>query len=224
MRLRFSNYSANNAALSFFSIVVLATAFLSTGCSGVLKSAQSTAETDSLRVINRRLAAEVRILSDSLSIYSGVESGQYFRDFRALQTRIGEFDYKLAVCLDGGRVVASELVDDLFAPASATLTPEGIVQLDTLLVSLKDVLATRELRIHGHSDTSKPGASMAKTWPTNWELSAARASAVTRHIIEKYGVAPNRIAAVGFGDARPVESQLTAEGRKRNRRIEIVAI
>jgi chemotaxis protein MotB len=207
-----------------FMALVLATGFFSSGCSGTFGSVRHNPELDSLNVINRRLASEVRILSDSLALLDGIDSGQYYRDFRALQNRNSELDYKLAVCLDGGRVVAAELVDELFAPASATLTDTGKKRLAELLDGMMETLMDRELRVHGHSDTSKPSAGMAKTWPTNWELSAARASAVTRFLIEKYGIAPDRIAAVGFGDARPIESQKTPEARKQNRRIEIVAI
>ena len=64
----------------------------------------------------------------------------------------------------------------------------------------------------------KPNAMYA----TNWELSAARATAVVRFLQESAGVDPERISAIGFGQYRPIASNETNDGRRQNRRIEIV--
>lgn len=212
--------------LPIISGLALATVILVSGCSAPAQAVRDDRQEqlDTLRSINRRLAGEVKVLSDSLGIVVGVESGQYYRDYRLLQNRISQLEHQLVVCEDGGRIAVALSIDDLFEPASATLTAAGHSLIAEAVASLGDAVANGELRVHGHADTSKPGASMAKTYPTNWELSAARATAVTRYIVENFSVAPNRIAAVSFGDARPIESDKTAEGRKRNRRIEIVVL
>ena len=58
-------------------------------------------------------------------------------------------------------------------------------------------------------------------YPSNWELSSARAAAVTRALIEK-GIAPERIRAIGYGDTRPRDDNGSAAGRARNRRVSFV--
>ncbi|MCB0719236.1 MAG: OmpA family protein [Bacteroidetes bacterium] len=211
-----------SSVLVIWTLVTASAAIQLSGCAVTGRTTSNQQEIDSLRSINTRLASEVKMLSDSLNIFSGVESGQYFRDYRSLQTRIVELNYKLRVCEYGGTVIATELVDSLFEPASANLTDAGRKLLEEALADQVIRLKEGEIRVHGHADTSRPGAAMAKTYPTNWELSAARATAVTRFLVERFGISPNRIAAVSFGDARPVESNLTADGRKMNRRIEIV--
>jgi chemotaxis protein MotB len=60
-------------------------------------------------------------------------------------------------------------------------------------------------------------------FPSNWELSAARAASVV-HVFMKSGVDPERMSAVGFGEYRPVEANTTAEGRNRNRRVVVVVM
>ncbi len=62
---------------------------------------------------------------------------------------------------------------------------------------------------------------LGKTYPTNWELSAARAIHVTRYLQEQ-GIAPEILSAAAYGEYRPVAGNDTPEGRAKNRRIEII--
>ena len=72
--------------------------------------------------------------------------------------------------------------------------------------------------IEGHTDNQP----IAKSgWKDNWELSLARARSVLTTLVA-HGVAPNRIAATGYGEYRPISSNDTAKGRAKNRRVEIV--
>jgi chemotaxis protein MotB len=75
-----------------------------------------------------------------------------------------------------------------------------------------------EVRIDGHTD-SVPIESTR--YPTNWELSAARALAVTRYLSENDNVRSGRLIAAGFGEFRPLVSNDTRDGRAQNRRVEI---
>ena len=61
-------------------------------------------------------------------------------------------------------------------------------------------------------------------WPTNWELSAARATAALRELHESYGLAAPRLSAVGHADTRPRATNDTAQGRAQNRRTQIVVL
>ena len=104
----------------------------------------------------------------------------------------------------------------LFTPASADLTAGGRMLLDELVT----ILATLpyELSVEGHTD-SRPIAT--DRFPSNWELSSARASGVTRYLIEK-GIPAGRVRAVGYADTRPLADNASPEGRSRNRRVSFI--
>nr|MCU0254512.1 OmpA family protein [Acidobacteriota bacterium] len=72
--------------------------------------------------------------------------------------------------------------------------------------------------VEGHSDNLPIRSA---TFPSNWELSAARAGAVVRFLVA-HGLAPVRLEAVGHADTRPLGDNATDEGRQRNRRVEIL--
>jgi chemotaxis protein MotB len=74
------------------------------------------------------------------------------------------------------------------------------------------------IRVEGHTD-NVPISTLQ--FPSNWELSAARAASVV-HFLMRLGVAPSRLAAIGFGEHRPVADNGRDEGRQRNRRVTIV--
>lgn len=113
--------------------------------------------------------------------------------------------------------VASEI---LFPSGSAELSPEG---LDVLRKLAKAANKTQdEVRVEGHTDTDPIAAVLAQYYPTNWELSTARAAVAVR-TLEATGMVPaSRLAAVGYGDSRPVAPNDTVEGKAKNRRVEIV--
>ena len=107
----------------------------------------------------------------------------------------------------------------LFQSGSAEPSEEG----EKLLARLKDLLRDKRypyIRIEGHTD-DLPLKSTVK-YADNWELSAARAAAVVRFLHETVGIAPEKMAAVGYGQYRPIASNETEDGRDQNRRIEII--
>ena len=83
-----------------------------------------------------------------------------------------------------------------------------------------------ELKIHviGHTDNVPIRGNARLRFPTNWELSTARALAAVRFLTERAGVDPRRLGAVGYGEYRPVADNSTPEGRARNRRIAITIL
>jgi chemotaxis protein MotB len=113
--------------------------------------------------------------------------------------------------------VSLEIRDSiLFAPASAALSAAGLALLDQLAGVLRTL--PYSLSVEGHSDNVPIHT---RQYPSNWELSAARAASVTRALIEQ-GVTPARVRAIGYGDTRPRSENLSAEGRARNRRVSFV--
>lgn len=117
-----------------------------------------------------------------------------------------------------------DLVDKiLFDSGEATLTERGA----SVLTRLGAVLAGmegRNIQVSGHTDDSPPSQRLAATFPTNWELSVARAVNVVRFLQEKASVPARRLVASGYGETHPVASNATPKGRARNRRIEILLI
>jgi len=132
---------------------------------------------------------------------------------KALLDRGLTSDVQMEVQPDGVRFRLEAPV--LFAPASTDLQPESREVLDTLSGFLGRFPG--EIRIDGHSDATPIRNSR---YPSNWELSAARAGAVARYF-QGTGLPPGRIAATGYGEHRPLAANETPEGRARNRRVEI---
>lgn len=104
----------------------------------------------------------------------------------------------------------------LFAPGQAQLEKQSIEVLSA--VAQVVAMVPNEVQIEGHTD-NVPIATQA--YPSNWELSTARASSVVRLFIE-HGVNPARLTALGYADQRPVEPNDTNEGKMRNRRVTIM--
>ena len=104
----------------------------------------------------------------------------------------------------------------LFASGEARLRPEA----SAALLPIAQVLSGQayDLTVEGHTDDI-PIAT--EQFPSNWELSASRASYVVRFLIEQ-GIAPQRLRAVGYAEARPIADNATAEGRARNRRVVLI--
>ena len=107
------------------------------------------------------------------------------------------------------------------------LFPSGSARIDEdaapALGAVAEVLAglDNQILVEGHTDSVPTTGSV---WPTNWELSAARATAALRELNESYGLAAPRLSAVGHADTRPRATNDTAEGRAQNRRTEIVVL
>jgi len=106
----------------------------------------------------------------------------------------------------------------LFAPGQAALREESRQILASLAETLKR--GEQPVEVEGHTDDSPIRTAQ---FPSNWELSAARAGSVVRVLAEN-GVPPARLAAIGYGEFRPVASNTTEEGRSRNRRVSVTVI
>ena len=105
----------------------------------------------------------------------------------------------------------------LFDPAQAQLMGPGLDVLDRIAAVLKQAKRAQVV-VEGHTDTAPI---QTERFPSNWELSAARASAVVRYLAAR-GVEPARLRATGCADTRPVASNETPEGRAANRRVELL--
>ncbi len=175
------------------------------------------AERDSLQ---SKLAVEkVRseAYADSIRFYDSIDSGAYERTLRTLRDQVERLEFRLA---EGGgeRTLETLRADDLFEPASATLSTGGIAALDALATDLKRQPGSASFRVEGHADTAPIGPSLRERFPSNWELAAQRAAAVARYLIST-GLDADRFAVASRGDTQPVAPNATAEGRAENRRV-----
>ncbi|MDE2141677.1 MAG: flagellar motor protein MotB [Elusimicrobia bacterium] len=103
-----------------------------------------------------------------------------------------------------------------FGSGAAEPTPEIDSKLALLVPSLRKLGADHEILVEGHTDNQQIHNMY---FDSNWELSTARATSVTRLLIEKYGIPANHIGAVGYGDTRPIVPNDTPEDRAKNRRV-----
>jgi chemotaxis protein MotB len=133
--------------------------------------------------------------------------------------------------IKAGEVTITQLKDKLtlsmvekilFDSGSAEIKPNGKKVLDRVAAVLKQV-TDKQIRIEGHTDNVPIGPKIIDKFPTNWELSTARATTVTRYL-QDGGIDPQLLSACGYSENRPVASNDTEEGRSKNRRIEIVLI
>jgi chemotaxis protein MotB len=124
------------------------------------------------------------------------------------------------------RVVGDRFVfqsEVLFPSGQATMTPEGLAAIDQLATAIIELekAIPREidwaLQVDGHTDIRPISSSQ---FPSNWELSSARAISVVKYLISR-GVAPTRLVAAGFGEFQPLEEGSSEEVLRRNRRIEL---
>ena len=104
----------------------------------------------------------------------------------------------------------------LFDSGRAELKPNSLAVLDAVALEIR--LLPNDVRIDGHTDATPIDS---PRYPTNWELSAARALSVTRYLSEIGGVAAGRLTAAGYGEFHPLTPNDTREHRAQNRRVEI---
>jgi chemotaxis protein MotB len=144
------------------------------------------------------------------------KSGEYEGLVKDLEKEVSSGQIQITQLREGLRLNLAQ--DILFRSGSATLEPYGVELLTKVSDQLKKYPQTVE--VQGHTDNVRLSGALAQRWGTNWELAAARASAVVR-LFEKQGVDPTSLRAVSFGEYSPVDDNATAEGRARNRRIDI---
>ncbi|HRM68687.1 MAG TPA: peptidoglycan -binding protein [Thauera phenylacetica] len=159
------------------------------------------------RELNLALAARVKELARYRSEFFG-----------RLQAVLGE---RKDVQVVGDRFVFSSEV--LFPSASDEVSADGMVQLGRLAETLKTLSADMPkdlpwvLQVDGHTDR-RPIAT--PRFPSNWELSTARALAIVK-FLHGQGIPPERLAATGYGEFHPLDARSTEEAYARNRRIEL---
>ena len=173
-----------------------------------------------------------RLTSESNDLQQQLEAERQAREARLAEVQ-GTYDElvgKLEEEIQRGEVKISELkgkltvnvVDKvLFDSGRAALKPAGI----KVLKQIGDVLkaaADKNIQVEGHTDNVPIRGPLTQTYPSNWELSTARATTVLHFLQDKAAIPGERLSAVGYGEYNPIASNATVAGRSQNRRIQIV--
>lgn len=118
-------------------------------------------------------------------------------------------------------LVITFVAEVLFDSGKADLRGGSKARLGKVASTLNTTVKDLNVGIEGHTDNVPIKHS---GWKSNWELSSARALSVLHYLIEEHKVNPNRLAATGYGQYKPVASNNSKEGRQKNRRVEIVIL
>jgi len=137
---------------------------------------------------------------------------------KRLQDEINNKQVKVEMQNKG--LVITFVSEVLFDSGKAKLRKDSYLKLDKVADVLNTTVADLNVGIEGHTDNRPIKRS---GWKSNWELSTARALSVLHYLSEK-NVAEPRLAAIGYGEYKPVASNDTREGRQKNRRVEIVIL
>lgn len=122
--------------------------------------------------------------------------------------------------MDKGLVITF-VADVLFDSGKAKIREEAYPILDKVSRVLKENVPDLNVGIEGHTDNEPIKYS---GWKSNWELSTARALSVLHYLVDNKGIYPQRLSAVGYGEYKAVASNDTADGRRLNRRVEVVIL
>jgi chemotaxis protein MotB len=132
-------------------------------------------------------------------------------------------DHRVSITRQGSSLAVNLVGNVLFDSGQAGLSAEGIEVLRRVGEVVKQAEG-RNIRVVGHTDSRAVSQVRRGAHPSNWELSALRATTVVRFLVDTVGVAPERCEAVGVGEFHPVADNETPEGRARNRRIEMLLV
>lgn len=186
---------------------------------------EANTKIETLQKQNVELAGDKQMLNESIALLKKNKEQEVKKVSGTYETLLGKMEKEIqqgqiAITELKGKLTVDVLDKILFDSGKAEIKPEGLEVLNRVV----EILATAEdktIRVEGHTDNVQIGGSLAKKFPTNWELSAARALTVVRHL-EKQGIDPRILSAVAFGENQPLADNETPEGRARNRRIAIV--
>lgn len=184
---------------------------------------------DNLRIRADILEQEKTVIANELAAKIASISKEKEEEIARLKTTYDELVTGMKQEIEEGQVKITRMADRLsvsmvdrilFPSGEADITPAGLKVLERVGKVLKNN-RDKVIRVEGHTDNVSIKPALQKQFPTNWELSAARATNVVRFLQEKVGVDPKRLQAIGMSEYRPVASNATAAGQSLNRRIEI---
>ena len=175
---------------------------------------------DDLEAANAKLKAENASLAKAKEEQVRKVSSTYENLLEKMKSEISKGQVTISELK--GKLTVNMVDSILFDSGKAEVKQGGLEVLQKVISILKDV-KDKSIRIEGHTDNVQIVGGLARRYPTNWELSAARAINVARYLQDQ-GIDPGQLAAVAYGEWKPVGDNGTPEGRAKNRRIEIILV
>jgi chemotaxis protein MotB len=184
----------------------------------VTEKEQAIAELDLLRrqiedSLKEQIVEKEQIISELDKTRIEIES--------SLKEQIEQKDIKIEEI--EGKLKVTFIDKILFASGSVRIKTRGKEAILKLADSFRES-ADQNIVVEGHTDDVQIGKALQAKFATNWELSTARAAAVVRFLQDEAGIEPERLTASGLSYYQPVASNETEEGRRENRRIEIILV
>ena len=138
---------------------------------------------------------------------------------KAIDRFVRQLDQKknITTRVENGKVIITLSGEALFTSGSAVLNPGSLPVFDHMIQIFDDFLEYN-INIKGHTDNIPIST---REFPSNWELSAIRATTVLKYLVSR-GIKPQRLTATGYGDIIPLVPNTTDENKARNRRVEFV--
>lgn len=203
---------SNNRALSANQVALEAV-------KNALESQRAELETDKgeLERAHRDLATELEAKTKVLRMY---EQAQFDLEKR-LKTEVKKG--QVLIRRAQGRLVVDLMDKLMFDSAEVELNESGRDVLKRVAETLRN-MPNELILIGGHTDNVPISKKMIERYPTNWELSAARAIGVVRFLQDECKIPGERLAAMGYSEYRPAASNRRSRGRRRNRRIEVMLL
>ena len=189
--------------------------------------AETTQTIEELKNKNAELEGDKQMLRESIALLKKTREEEVQTVSRTYEDLLNEMkgeieQGQIAITELKGKLTVDVVDKILFDSGRAEVKPEGLDVLKRVVEILKTV-TDKIIRVEGHTDNVPIAGTLAKRYPTNWELSAARAINITRYL-EKEGLDPALLSAAAFGEYQPVADNETPEGRAKNRRIAIILL
>ena len=173
-----------------------------------------------LKVENDKLTGDVTELQKAKEEKVKEVSGTYEQLLANMKNEISKGQVTISELK--GKLTVNMEAAILFDSGKADVKNDGLEILLKMVETLKSV-KDKAIRIEGHTDNVQITGGLTKTFPTNWELSAARAINVAKYL-QQQGLDPAILSAAAFAEYKPVADNSVKEGRAKNRRIEITLV
>jgi chemotaxis protein MotB len=187
-----------------------------------------TESTLRINILEQQKAALEKELESKVGEISKEKEEQIDRLKNAYEKLVADMEKEI----EDGQIQITQLADRLsvsmvdrilFPSGEADITPAGLKILERVGNILKGT-ENKIIRVEGHTDNVAIHSKLQEKFPTNWELSTARAINVVRFLQDNTGIEPARLQAIGMSEYHPVASNKTKEGRSQNRRIELILL
>lgn len=172
-------------------------------------------------VTSTRLQEGPKFVREQRSHVSEEFRDMFANNYQKVQAALSELqaNQKLTLMADENKITIRISESMLFEPGTDRIMPGGLAVIDEVAAVLRDL--PNSVRIEGHTDNVPVST---PRFPSNWDLSSARALSILKYFIATHGYDPKKLSALGFGEYRPADSNDTPSGRLKNRRVDIMVL